>query len=90
MALALSVTISGLGRLFGGELHALVETAHVADDLGIDQLMVPDHLAMGRRTDRYPYGRFPLPARGALARAAHDARGDGERDAPRAAREPAC
>jgi alkanesulfonate monooxygenase SsuD/methylene tetrahydromethanopterin reductase-like flavin-dependent oxidoreductase (luciferase family) len=23
--------------------------------------MIPDHLAMGRRTDRYPYGRFPLP-----------------------------
>ena len=33
----------------------------MADDLGIDQLVIPDHLAMGRRTDRYPYGRFPLP-----------------------------
>jgi probable F420-dependent oxidoreductase len=59
--LALSVTISGLGRLFAGELHALLESARAADDLGIDQLMIPDHLAMGRRTDRYPYGRFPLP-----------------------------
>jgi len=61
LALSLSVTISGLGRLFGGELHALLEAARAADDLGIDQLMIPDHLAMGRRTDRYPYGRFPLP-----------------------------
>jgi probable F420-dependent oxidoreductase len=59
--LALSVTVSGLGRLFSGELHALLESARVADDVGIDQLLIPDHLAMGRRTDRYPYGRFPLP-----------------------------
>jgi probable F420-dependent oxidoreductase len=61
MALALSVTVSGLGRLFGGELRGLLEVARAADELGIDQLVMPDHLAMGRRTDRYPYGRFPLP-----------------------------
>jgi len=59
--LALSVTVSGLSRLYGGELAALLETARLADDLGVDQLVVPDHLAMGRRIDRYPYGRFPLP-----------------------------
>jgi probable F420-dependent oxidoreductase len=59
--LALSVTVSGLSRLYGGELAALLETARMADDLGVDQLVIPDHLAMGRRTDRYPYGRFPLP-----------------------------
>lgn len=59
--LALSVTVSGLGRLFGGELHALLEAARAADDLGIDQLVMPDHLAIGAHTDRYPYGRFPLP-----------------------------
>ena len=61
MALQISVTVSGLGRLFGRELHGLVETARIADDLGIDQIAVADHLAMGPRTDRYPYGRFPLP-----------------------------
>src|SRR5262245_13979784 len=59
--LALSVTVSGLSRLFGGDLRGLLEVARAADDLGIDQLVIPDHLAMGRRTDRYPYGRFPLP-----------------------------
>jgi probable F420-dependent oxidoreductase len=59
--LALSVTVSGLSRLFGGDLRGLVEAARAADDLGIDQLTIPDHLAMGARTDRYPYGRFPLP-----------------------------
>ena len=59
--LALSITVSGLSRLYGGELGALLETARMADDLGVDQLAIPDHLAMGRRVDRYPYGRFPLP-----------------------------
>ncbi len=59
--LALSVTVSGLQRLFGGELRGLLEAARAADELGIDQLVMPDHLAMGARTDRYPYGRFPLP-----------------------------
>jgi hypothetical protein len=52
--LALSVTVSGLSRLYGVELAALLETARLADDLGVDQLVVPDHLAMGRRIDRYP------------------------------------
>jgi probable F420-dependent oxidoreductase len=59
--LALSVTVSGLSRLFAGDFRALVEAAHVADAVGIDQLMIPDHLAMSRNTAAYPYGRFPLP-----------------------------
>jgi probable F420-dependent oxidoreductase len=59
--LAISVTVSGLSRLFAGDLRTLVEAAHVADAVGIDQLMIPDHLAMSRNTAAYPYGRFPLP-----------------------------
>ena len=59
--LALSITVSGLSRLYAGDLAGLVELARMADDLGIDQLALPDHVAMGRRLDRYPYGPFPLP-----------------------------
>lgn len=59
--LALSITVSGLSRLYGADLGGLVELARMADDLGIDQLALPDHVAMGRRLDRYPYGPFPLP-----------------------------
>ena len=58
----LSVTLSGVGFLFGGDLRAVVEMARAADDLGIDQLVVPDHVVMGPHTEHYPYGRFPLPA----------------------------
>jgi probable F420-dependent oxidoreductase len=39
----------------------VVEVARAADELGLDEIALPDHLAVGPRTDRYPYGRFPLP-----------------------------
>jgi probable F420-dependent oxidoreductase len=54
-----SITISGLTRLFGGELGAVLHAARTADAAGIDQLVLPDHVVMGPRTDRYPFGRFP-------------------------------
>lgn len=56
-----SITISGLSRLFGDDLGGVIEVARVADDAGIDQLVLPDHLAIGPRTDRYPFGTFPYP-----------------------------
>jgi len=59
--LRVSVTVSGLSRLFGGDLGAVVEMAAQADALGLHRIAVPDPLAIGPRTDRYPYGRFPLP-----------------------------
>ncbi len=60
--LRVSVTLSGLGRLYGDKLAAVVALASAAEAAGIDQIAVPDHLAIGPRTDKYPYGRFPLPA----------------------------
>jgi len=56
-----SVTISGLARLFGDDLAAVLSVAQVADEVGINQLVIPDHLAIGDRTDRYPFGTFPYP-----------------------------
>ncbi len=56
-----SITISGLARLFGTDLAAVLDVARVADDAGIHQLVFPDHLAIGPRTDRYPFGTFPYP-----------------------------
>lgn len=54
-----SVTISGFTRLFGNDLRAVVEAARVADAAGVHQLVIPDHVVMGTRTDRYPFGKFP-------------------------------
>ena len=45
--------------MFGGELGAVLHAARTADAAGIDQLVLPDHVVMGPRTDRYPFGRFP-------------------------------
>jgi probable F420-dependent oxidoreductase len=54
-----SVTISGFTRLFDNDLRAVVDAARVADAAGVHQLVLPDHVVMGTRTDRYPFGRFP-------------------------------
>lgn len=59
--LALSVTIAGLSHLYGGDLAGVVETAQLADEHGIDQLVVADHVVIGPNLEAYPYGRFPLP-----------------------------
>ncbi len=55
-----ALTISGLGRLFRGDLSLVIDAAQVADAAGIHQLLLPDHLAMGPRLDRYPFAaKFP-------------------------------
>lgn len=56
-----SITISGLSRLFGDDLAGVLDVARTADEVGIHQLVLPDHLAIGPRTDRYPFGTFPYP-----------------------------
>ena len=57
-----SVTISGLGRLFNGDLRGVLEAARIADEVGIYQVVLPDHLAIGPRLDRYPFAeKFPYP-----------------------------
>jgi probable F420-dependent oxidoreductase len=58
----ISVTISGLSRLFGDDLAGVIDVAREADDAGIHQLVMTDHLAIGPRTDRYPFAaKFPYP-----------------------------
>ena len=60
--MGLSVTVSGLDRLFGDDLGAVVDVARQVDELGVAQLVFPDHVAIGPRLDRYPYSsRFPYP-----------------------------
>jgi len=61
MAIGTSVTISGLSYLYGDDLPAVIETARIADAAGVDQIVMTDHVAIGTRTDRYPYGSFPFP-----------------------------
>ncbi len=59
--ISVSLTIAGLTQIYGAELTGILETARIADQAGIHQLAMTDHVAIGPRTDRYPYGRFPFP-----------------------------
>jgi probable F420-dependent oxidoreductase len=59
--LRISLGVFGLERLFGGDPRALIEVAREADAAGVDQINLTDHVVMGARTDRYPFGKFPLP-----------------------------
>lgn len=54
----LSLTIAGLHRTFGPELSHYLDLAKAADEVGIDQVVLADHVVMGRNTDAYPYGEF--------------------------------
>jgi probable F420-dependent oxidoreductase len=56
-----SLTLSGLGRIYGSDFRKVLDLARAADDAGVDQIVLPDHVVMGPRTDRYPFGVFPYP-----------------------------
>ena len=60
-AAGLSLTVSGLHRTLGPDPRHYVEIARIAEAVGIDQVVLADHVLMGEQTDSYPYGDFPLP-----------------------------
>jgi probable F420-dependent oxidoreductase len=57
---SLAVTLSGLHRTFGDDARAYVDCAVAVEQAGADQVVLADHVVMGDRTDRYPFGRFPF------------------------------
>ena len=62
-AARLALNLPGFGTFFKpDELHRVVEAAQILESAGADELVMPDHVVMGGRTDRYPYGTFPYPA----------------------------
>jgi probable F420-dependent oxidoreductase len=61
MALRSAIGIYGLENVLGGDFRRMIEVVRRADAVGIDQVVMTDHVVMGTRTDRYPYGPFPSP-----------------------------
>jgi probable F420-dependent oxidoreductase len=55
----LAVTLAGPALAGDDALAQLPDLAARADALGIDQLGVPDHVALGADLSAYPYGGFP-------------------------------
>lgn len=58
----LTLGIPNFGTFFPPERrHEIVDVARQAEAAGVDTVIVPDHLVMGERTDRYLWGPFPYP-----------------------------
>lgn len=57
----LHLTLPSFGSWAGGDWGRVLDLARAADAAGVDGVVVPDHVAIGPRTDRYPAGAFPLP-----------------------------
>lgn len=57
----LSIGLYGLQNWFGGDFAPVVDVIRIADRKGADQVSLTDHVVMGERVDRYPYGDFPSP-----------------------------
>ena len=61
MTVRTSIGLYALENVLGGDFRRVAEVAKRADGAGIDQIVMTDHVVMGTRTDRYPYGPFPSP-----------------------------
>ncbi|WP_214412808.1 TIGR03619 family F420-dependent LLM class oxidoreductase [Sphaerisporangium fuscum] len=60
MVPALSVTLPNFGGLLPrGEWRRYLDLARMAEDEGVERVVVVDHVVMGRNTHAYPWGRFP-------------------------------
>jgi probable F420-dependent oxidoreductase len=57
----LSVGVPNFGGWSGGDWRGLVDVARAMEDAGVDRIVVVDHTVMGRNTDAYAWGRFPVP-----------------------------
>lgn len=60
----LSVTLTTYGPALAeaAAVASLLEQARRAEAAGVDRLLLTDHVLMGERTDRYPWGPFPFPS----------------------------
>jgi probable F420-dependent oxidoreductase len=48
-------------RYPGAGAGAILDTARAAEDAGFAGIVLSEHMIMGNRTDRYPWGTFPDP-----------------------------
>jgi len=58
---ALCLGIYGVEQYYGGDPSSIVRVVQQAERAGFDQCVITDHVVMGERLDRYPYGQFLTP-----------------------------
>jgi probable F420-dependent oxidoreductase len=56
-----AIGVYGLQQWFDGDFAAVLDLVRRADEKGIDQVTLTDHVVMGEHTENYPYGPFPAP-----------------------------
>jgi probable F420-dependent oxidoreductase len=57
-----AIGLFGLETWFGGDVRPTTEAVRIADSVGVDQVVMSDHVVMGPNPDKYPYGpKFPAP-----------------------------
>jgi probable F420-dependent oxidoreductase len=58
----LSIGLANFGNTYGpGEWRRFLDLGRAAQDAGIDRIVVVDHVVMGPNTDKYVWGKFPVP-----------------------------
>lgn len=58
----LCMGIYGIESFYGGDPRSLAPVVQEAEKAGFDQIVITDHVVMGERLDRYPYGNFLTPS----------------------------
>jgi probable F420-dependent oxidoreductase len=58
--LRLSINLPTFGGFLAGDLARVVDVARAAEDAGVDEVTVSDHVVMGPDVTLYPWGRFPI------------------------------
>jgi probable F420-dependent oxidoreductase len=59
--LRVAVDLYDLHRWFGDDYREVIEIARIADEVGVDEINVTDHVIMGEAVEQYPYGTFRPP-----------------------------
>jgi len=63
MTVELTVALPNFGSyLRGVTWRQFFDLARMADDFGVDRIVIADHVVMGGNTDAYPWGEFVVPA----------------------------
>jgi probable F420-dependent oxidoreductase len=58
----LTIGLANFGSAFASdEWHHFLDLGRAADDAGVDRIVVVDHVVMGPHTEKYVWGKFPVP-----------------------------
>ena len=58
----LTVGLANYGSTYAlGDWHRFTELGRAAEDAGVDRIVVVDHVVMGPHTEKYVWGKFPVP-----------------------------